>query len=112
MYTIYHNPRCSKSRAGLAYLESKEVKFQVVDYLKNPLSKKELKELLMKMNLKPIEIVRTQEDLYKSDLKGKNFTDDEWIRILIENPKLMQRPIVAKKHKAILAQPPEKIAEL
>lgn len=112
MYTIYHNPRCSKSRAGLAYLESKEVKFQVVDYIKNPLSTKELKELLMKMNLKPIEIVRTQEDLYKSDLKGKNFTDDEWIRILIENPKLMQRPIVAKKHKAILAQPPEKIAEL
>ncbi|PKP33717.1 MAG: arsenate reductase (glutaredoxin) [Bacteroidetes bacterium HGW-Bacteroidetes-17] len=112
MYTIYHNPRCSKSRAGLAYLESEEVKFQVVDYIKNPLSPKELKELLMKMNLKPIEIIRTQEDSYKSDLKGKNFTDDEWIRILIENPKLMQRPIVAKKHKAVLAQPPEKIAEL
>jgi len=112
MYTIYHNPRCSKSRAGLAYLESKEVKFQVVDYIKNPLSKKELKELLMKMNLKPIEIIRTQEDFYKSDLKGKKFTDDEWVRILIENPKLMQRPIVAKNHKAILAQPPEKIAEL
>jgi len=112
MFTIYHNPRCSKSRAGLAYLESKEVEFQVVDYIKNPLSKKELKELLMKMNLKPIEIIRTQEDLYKSDLKGKKFTDDEWIRILIENPKLMQRPIVAKKHKAVLAQPPEKIGEL
>ena len=112
MFTIYHNPRCSKSRAGLAYLESKEVEFQVVDYIRNPLSKKELKELLMKMNLKPIEIIRTQEDLYKSDLKGKKFTDDEWIRILIENPKLMQRPIVAKKHKAVLAQPPEKIGEL
>ncbi|MBU1011636.1 MAG: arsenate reductase (glutaredoxin) [Bacteroidetes bacterium] len=112
MFTIYHNPRCSKSRAGLAYLESKKVEFQVVDYIKNPLSKKELKELLMKMNLKPIEIIRTQEDLYKSVLKGKKFTDDEWVRILIENPKLMQRPIVAKKHKAILAQPPEKIAEL
>jgi len=112
MFTIYHNPRCSKSRAGLAYLESKKVEFKVVDYIKNPLSKKELKELLMKMNLKPIEIIRTQEDLYKSDLKGKKFTDDEWIRILIENPKLMQRPIVAKNHKAILAQPPEKIAEL
>jgi len=112
MFTIYHNPRCSKSRAGLAYLESKEVEFQVVDYIKNPLAKKELKELLMKMNLKPIEIIRTQEDLYKSDLKGKKFTDDEWIRILIENPKLMQRPIVSKKHKAILAQPPEKISEL
>ena len=77
MFTIYHNPRCSKSRAGLAYLESKEVEFQVVDYIKNPLAKKELKELLMKMNLKPIEIIRTQEDLYKSDLKGKKFTDDE-----------------------------------
>lgn len=112
MFTIYHNPRCSKSRAGLAYLEAKGVEFQVIDYLKNPLSKKKLKDLLMKMNLKPIEIVRTQEDLYKSDFKNKNFTDDEWISILIENPKLIQRPIVAKNNKAVLAQPPENIEEL
>ena len=112
MYTIYHNPRCSKSRAGLAYLENKGYKFKVIDYIKNPLSKKELKEILMKMNKGPKEIIRKQETIYKSEFKGKNFTDEEWINILIEYPKLIQRPIISKNHKAILAQPPENIEEL
>ncbi len=112
MYTIYHNPRCSKSRAGLAYLKSKGYEFQIIDYLKNPLSKSTLKEILMKMNVKPQEIIRTQEAVYKAEFKGKNFTDEEWINVLIEHPKLIQRPIVSKDYKAILAQPPENIDEL
>ncbi len=112
MYTIYHNPRCSKSRAGLAYLESKGYDIEIIDYLKNPLSKKSLKEILMKMNKRPKDIIRTQEAVYKTEFKGKNFTDEEWINILIEHPKLIQRPIVSKDYKAILAQPPENIDEL
>ena len=112
MYTIYHNPRCSKSRAGLSYLKEKGFEFEIIDYLKNPLSKNELKDVLMKMNKVPKEIIRTQEAVYKSEFKGKNFTDEEWINILVEHPKLIQRPIVSKKYKAIFAQPPENIDEL
>lgn len=112
MLRIYHNPRCKKSRAGLKYIQEKGLEVEIIEYLKNPLSEQELAGILMRMNKKPQDIIRTQEALYKSELKGKNFTKQEWIRILIENPKLIQRPIVVIQHKAILAQPPEKIDEL
>ena len=97
---IYHNSRCAKSRAGFKYLQEKGVEYEVVDYI------------LMRLNKKPAEIVRTQEELFKKELKGKKFADHEWLRILSENPRLIQRPIVVAKHKAVLAQPPEKIDEL
>ena len=112
MIKIYHNPRCRKSRAGLAYLEEKGVEFEVVEYLKNPITEEELKDILIKMNVRPTEIIRTQEDIYKKQFKGKNFTDEEWIKILLENPKLIQRPIVVKGYKAIWADPPEKMEKL
>jgi len=66
----------------------------------------------MKLNKRPEEIVRTQEDVYKEKFKDKNFTDEEWITILLENPKLIQRPIVVKNHKAVLGQPVEEIDRL
>ncbi len=109
---IYHNPRCSKSRAGLDYLKSKTTEFEVVDYLKINLTEKKLRELILKLNMAPSSLVRTTEDYYKKELKGKNFTDDEWIIILLENPKLIQRPIVESRYKAIIARPPAKIDEL
>lgn len=109
MLKIYHNPRCKKSRAGLEYLQSKDVEFEVVEYLKNPLTEKEIRDLLNLLNKKPIEIVRTQEDIFKKEYKGLNLSDDEWIKILANNPKLIQRPIVAKKHKAVIGQPPQNI---
>lgn len=112
MITIYHNPRCSKSRAGLAYLQSKKIEFKIVDYIKTPLSPQELNTLLMKLNKRPKEMIRTQESIFKSNFKDKNFTDEEWIKILLENPKLIQRPIVEKNYKAILAQPPETMDEI
>jgi len=112
MLTIYHNPRCKKSRGGLQYLRDHNIETKVVEYLKEPLGADQLKILLMKLNKKPGDIIRTQEDIYKKELKGKNFTDDEWIKILIENPKLIQRPIVEDRHKAVIAQPPEMIEEL
>ena len=106
---IYHNTRCKKSRAGLAYLQTKGVDFEVVEYLKTKFSEDQLKDVLMRLNEKPQNIVRTQEALYKTELKGKSFTDDEWVKILVENPKLIQRPIVVNKNKAVVAQPPELI---
>ena len=106
---IYHNTRCKKSRAGLAYLQTKGVDFEVIEYLKNPLTEEQLKELLMLLDEKPVNIIRKQEAMYKAELKGKNFTDDEWVKIMVKNPKLIERPIVVNKHKAVLAQPPELI---
>jgi len=106
---IYHNPRCRKSRAGLQYLETKTTDFEVIPYIKQGIGENELREILLKLNMKPSEIVRTQEESYKKELKGKNFTDDEWVRILIENPKLIRRPVVLGKHKAVIADPPENI---
>ena len=112
MITIYHNPKCRKSRAGLQYLQDKGLEYTVVEYLKTPFTREQLKELLMKLNMKPEEIIRTSEDDFKAKFRGKNFTDEEWITILLENPKLIQRPIVAKNHKAVLAQPADEIDRL
>ncbi|MEI8046131.1 MAG: arsenate reductase (glutaredoxin) [Bacteroidota bacterium] len=112
MITIYHNPKCRKSRAGLQYLSDKGLEYTVVEYLKTPFTREQLKDLLMKLNMRPEEIVRTQEDEFKEKLKGKTFTDEEWITILLENPKLIQRPIVVKNHKAVLGQPVDEIDRL
>ena len=112
MVTIYHNPRCKKSRAGLQYLKAKTDDIQIVEYLKNPLSAGDLKRLLMLLNKKPLEMVRTQEAIYKQNFKGKNFTDDEWVKIMAENPKLIKRPIVVKGNKAVWGDPAEEIDKL
>jgi len=98
--TIYHNPRCSKSRKALETLAEKGTEIEVIEYLKTPLTKKILKNLLMKLNMKPIDIIRANEVVFKQNFKGKNFTDDEWIQIVIENPILLQRPIVVGEYKA------------
>jgi len=112
MFIIYHNPKCSKSRAGLEYLKSKTSGFSIREYLKEPLTAEELKNLVMKLNIEPFGLVRTQEDYYKKQLKGREFTGDEWIKIITENPRLLQRPVVEKGYKAVLAQPPEMIDNL
>jgi arsenate reductase len=107
MLKIYHNNRCSKSRAGLKFLQDKGLEPEIIEYLKTPLTEVELKHLLMKMNIPAFELVRTQEAIYKSDFKGLSLTEDEWIKILIEQPKLMKRPIVETQLKAIWAVPAE-----
>ncbi|MCF8365279.1 MAG: arsenate reductase (glutaredoxin) [Bacteroidales bacterium] len=107
MITIYHNSRCKKSRAGLSRLEEKGVDFEVKNYMKDGISAEELKDILIKMNVSPHEMIRTREADYKNKLKGKNFTDEEWIKIMIEEPRLIKRPIVVKKYKAVWADPPE-----
>lgn len=112
MLRIYHNPRCKHSRAGLEYLKSKTDNFEVRLYLKQPITKDEVKEILLKTNQNPEQLVREQEDYYKKSLKGKNFTVDEWIKILVDNPRLIQRPIVVGKFKAVLANPPEEVEAL
>ncbi len=109
MYTIYHNPRCKKSRAGLQFIKDRTEDLQIVEYLKTPLTEDDLKLIFMQLNKKPQEMVRTQEAIYKSNFKGKNFTDEEWIKIIVENPKLLKRPIVVKDNKAIWGDPAEEL---
>jgi len=112
MYTIYHNPRCKKSRAGLQYVIAKGLDHHIREYLKEPLSEEELTNLVMKLHIKPVELVRTQEEAYKRELKGLNMNDEEWIKVMVENPKLIHRPIVEGKYKAVVGDPPENIDRL
>jgi arsenate reductase (glutaredoxin) len=112
MFTIYHNPKCRKSRAGLDYLKEKNLEFQVVEYLKTPMSREVFKDILMKLNKAPKELIRTQEDIFKERYRGKNFTEEEWITILLENPKLIQRPIVVKGYRAVVGEPASEIDKL
>ena len=85
------------------------MEFEIIEYLKNHLTEKELEKLLVKLNKKPVEILRTQEEYYKKNLKGKTFTDHGWIRIIHENPKLLQRPVVESDYKAVIGDPAENI---
>jgi len=112
MLRIYHNPRCSKSRTGLQFLEKSGKPFEVVEYMKNPLTEKQLEKLMVKLNKKPGEVIRTQEDYFSKNLKGKKFNDHEWIRILLQNPRLLQRPIVEADYKAVIGDPVANIAML
>jgi arsenate reductase (glutaredoxin) len=112
MIKIYHNPRCRKSREGLKFLEEKKIDFEIVDYLKSGISISDIKDILLKLNLKPKDLIRTNEILYKKELKNLNLKDEEWIKVISENPNLLCRPIVLAKHKGVIANPPENINKL
>ncbi len=109
---IYHNPRCSKSRQGLQILKDKGVDFEIVQYLKTPPTKEELKEIIKKLDIKPIDLVRKNEKIWKENYKGKELTDDEIIEAMVKFPKLIERPIVVKEDKAVLGRPPENILKI
>jgi arsenate reductase (glutaredoxin) len=109
MYKVYHNTRCKKSRAGLQYLQDKGLEVEIIEYLKNPLTVSELTDIFAKLGRKPSEMIRKQEAIFKSNYKGKTFTEDEWIRIIAENPKLLNRPIIIRGNKAVWGDPVENI---
>lgn len=109
---IYHNPRCAKSRAGLKYLEKKGYDIEIKKYLIDGITEQELQELISKTGNTPFDFVRTQEKEFKENFKGKELSDIEWIKILSENPKLLQRPIVVNGCKAVLANPPENVENI
>lgn len=109
---IYHNPECSKSRCAIDYLKEQGVEFEVVHYLKHIPTREEFKRILMRLNARPTDIIRKSEKLYKEKLAGKNFTDEEWITIMLESPELIERPIVEKGYKAVVARPVESILDL
>tara|TARA_B110000908_G_C9842039_1_gene266072 strand:+ start:33 stop:374 length:342 start_codon:yes stop_codon:yes gene_type:complete len=112
MLKILHNPRCSKSRETLAIIKNEGVEFQIIEYLKETITKEEFQDVLSKLDKKPQEIIRRGEAIFKENFKGKEFSAEEWLTILIENPKLIERPIVFNGKKAVIGRPPEKVTEL
>ena len=109
---IYHNPRCSKSREGLAILENSGKEFEIVKYLEDVPSEKELSEIIKLLGIAPIQLIRKTEKIWKEEFKGKELTDSEIIKAMVQNPKLIERPIVINKNKAVIGRPPENILEL
>ena len=109
---IYHNPRCRKSREALALLEEKGEEIEIVKYLETPPSEEELKKLISMLGIRPIELVRKGEAVWKEAFKGKEMSDSELIRAMSEHPKLIERPIVVKGGKARVGRPPESVLDI
>lgn len=109
---IYINPDCSKCNEAIDLLKQNKCEFKIRNYLSDPLSVKELKELVAKLNCKPFDLVRRKEPLFEQKYAGKSFTDEEWLSTLSENPILIERPIVIKDQKAIIGRPPKLILDI
>lgn len=113
MTTIYHNPRCSKSRETLQLLEAQGIKPDVVLYLETPPDAPTLKNLLKKLGLKPRELMRQKEAEYKAmGLQDESLSEDQLIAAMVRCPKLIERPIVVHGKKAALGRPPENVLEI
>jgi len=110
---IYHNPRCKKSRTGLAHLQTKTSDIQIVTYLSDaPFTEESLKAVLTKLGKSPLEMCRKQEAAFKEHIKGKDLSDNELIRLMAENPKLINRPIIETDTHAVWGDPPSEIDSL
>jgi arsenate reductase len=110
--TIYHNPKCSKSRATLALLQDRGIEPQVIEYLKTPPSAGELEAIVDKLGIKPEQLVRKGEEVYKVNYAGKTLTDKEWIVAMVRDPILIERPIVVRGKRAAIGRPPENVLSL
>jgi arsenate reductase (glutaredoxin) len=109
---IYHNPRCRKSRETLGIIEEAKKSPEIIEYLKNPPSEKELKSILKMLGISAQDLIRKGETVFKEKYKGKDFAEDKWIKIMTENPILIERPIVVHGGKAVLGRPPENVKNL
>ncbi len=110
--TIYHNPRCSKSRATMALLEERNVNLDIIEYLKNPPSEDDLARILTMLGKEPDELMRKGENEYRQYIRDQNLTRQEQIRLMVEHPVLIERPIVVSNGKAAIGRPPESVLEI
>ncbi|MBK8505418.1 MAG: arsenate reductase (glutaredoxin) [Saprospiraceae bacterium] len=106
---IYHNPRCRKSRETLNIIQNHGIEPEVVLYLETPPTRKEIREVLDKLHIKAEELVRKEEKLYKDEYRDRELSEEEWINVLADNPKLIQRPVVVNGKRAIIGRPPESV---
>lgn len=109
MIQIYHNPRCGKSRNCLNLLKESNQDYEIIPYLNETPNFDELKQLIEKLHIKPIELVRIKEEIWIKNYQNKTLTDSEIIQAMIENPILIERPIVIKQEKAIVGRDLEKV---
>jgi len=112
MIHIYHNSRCGKSRECLAFIEKSGQEYEIIKYLEDVPTFDELKEIIKKLEIKPLELVRRKEKIWIENFKNKTMTDDEIIQAMISNPILIERPIVISGDKAVIARPLEKVAAI
>ncbi|RZK20430.1 MAG: arsenate reductase (glutaredoxin) [Pedobacter sp.] len=112
MIQIYHNNRCTKSRQALQELENSGKNFKVIYYLETPPDQAQLKDLIKKLDIRPFELIRKTEKIFIENYKGKTLTDTEWVDAMVEHPILIERPIVVKGDKAVIARPTERIKEI
>lgn len=112
MITIYHNNRCTKSRCALDELEKSGKDFEVVYYLETTPNKSDLEEIIRKLGIKPLELIRKGEKVFTENYKGKILTDEEWIDAMVAHPILIERPIIISGDQAVIARPTEKIKEI
>lgn len=109
---IYHNPRCGKSRAALALLEQVGITPRIVEYLKTPPTKAELESIVRRLSIAPEQLVRKGEEVFTEKFAGKSLSDAQWITAMVENPILIERPIVVCGDRAVVGRPPEKVLDL
>ena len=112
MITIYHNPRCSKSRECNLFLDTQGVKMKVINYIETPFSEEKLTEIIGLLGIKPIELVRKNESIWKEKFKNRNMRPATVIKTMVKHPSLIQRPIVVNGQKAVIARPLEKVSEV
>lgn len=108
--TIYHNPRCRKSREALEILENTCKQLHIIDYIKNPPTEMQLEQILKKLGVPAEDLIRKNETIFKEQYKGKDLSEQEWIQAMVKDPILIERPIVIKGTKAVVARPPEKVS--
>ncbi|MEM7187774.1 MAG: arsenate reductase (glutaredoxin) [Bacteroidota bacterium] len=112
MTTIYHNPRCTKSRETMQFLEQKGETITVIQYLEQVPTQKELRELIKMLGIQPIELVRKNEAVWKEQYKGKELTNAQIIKAMVTHPRLIERPIVVKNGRAAIGRPPESVSSI
>jgi len=110
--TIYHNPKCSKSRETLALLKARGVAPRIIDYLKTPPTEAELRTIVGKLGIQAGQLVRKGEDIYKAKYAGKTLSEAQWIAAMVRNPILIERPIVVRGAKAVIGRPAEGVLAL
>jgi arsenate reductase len=111
-FTIYHNPKCTKSRETLALLQEHGIQPKVIEYLKTPPTAAELEAIIGKLGITPEQLVRKGEDIYKANYAGQKLTDARWIEALVNHPILIERPIVVSGNRAVIGRPPQNVNQL
>lgn len=111
-FVIYHNPRCSKSREALALLRQRGIEPRIVEYLQTAPTEAELREVILRLKIKPQDLLRRGEDVFKEKFSGRNLSNEECITAMADYPILIERPIVIHGERAVIGRPPERVLEL